>query len=409
MAHVQSGDPISTPRKNSLSTAVIGGSAAGLLTSALLARRGLSVRVLERIETLEPAARTLIVTHRMRGLLGSAAESSIVNEIRRFELFTDGRAATITLKNPDLIIERRALIQGLAAEAQRAGARIELGRRFHALHPNGRGLVVEVERCADGSREQVCADTVVGGDGAASRVARAAGWAPLETVPLVQAIVPLPKDMAPDTVRVWFVPQDTPYFYWLIPESAERGALGVIGESGPETRRVLERFLDKRQLDPIEFQGARIPVYKSWIPVRRQVGQSSVYLVGDAAAQVKVSTVGGTVTGFRGALGVAEAILNGGTSRELRTLRRELDLHLLLRRSLHRFQQADYSRLVDLLNDRAKESLGEYSRDEAWKILWRVCVQQPRLALLGLRGLLMRGRSLGPPRIERCAEGQPGD
>jgi flavin-dependent dehydrogenase len=398
MAHAQSGDTISTPRKNSPSIAVIGGSAAGLLTSALLARRGLSVRVLERIETLEPAARTLIVTHRMRGLLGSAAESSIVNEIRRFELFTDGRAATITLKNPDLIIERRALIQGLAAEAQRAGAMIELGRRFHALHPNGRGLVVEVERCADGSREEVRADTVVGGDGAASRVARAAGWAPLETAPLVQAIVPLPKDMAPDTVRVWFVPQDTPYFYWLIPESAERGALGVIGESGPETRRRLESFLEKCRLDPLEFQGARIPVYTSWIPVRRQVGQSSVYLVGDAAAQVKVSTVGGTVTGFRGALGVAEAILNGGTSRELRTLRRELDLHLLLRRSLHNFEQADYSRLVDLLNDRAKESLGEYSRDEAWKILWRVCVQQPRLVLLGLRGLLMRGRSLGPPR-----------
>ena len=182
-----------------------------------------------------------------------------------------------------------------------------MGRRFHALHPNGRGLAGEVERCADGSREEVRADTVVGGDGAASRVARAAGWAPLETVPLMQAIVPLPKDMAPDTVRVWFVPQDTPYFYWLIPESAERGALGVIGESGPETRRRLQRFLEKRRFDPIEFQGGRIPVYTSWVPVRRQVGQSSVYLVGDAAAQVKGSTVGGTVTGFRGALGVAEA------------------------------------------------------------------------------------------------------
>jgi flavin-dependent dehydrogenase len=376
---------------------VIGGSAAGLFTSALLARRGLAVRVLERIETLEPAARTLIVTHRMRALLGRAAEASIVNEIRRFELFTDGRAATIALKNPDLIIERRALIQGLAAEAQRAGAKIELGRRFHALHANGNGLVVEVERCADGAREEVRADTVVGGDGATSRVARAAGWAPLETVPLVQAIVPLPKDMAADTVRVWFVPQDTPYFYWLIPESPGRGALGVIGESGPETRRRLEQFLEKRRLDPIEFQGARIPVYTNWIPVRRQVGQGSVYLVGDAAGQVKVSTVGGTVTGFRGALGVAEAILNGGASRELRTLRRELDLHLLLRRSLHNFEQADYSRLVDLLNDPAKESLGEYSRDEAWKILWRVCLRQPRLVLLGLRGLLMRGRTLGRP------------
>lgn len=381
---------------------MIGGSAAGLFTSMLLARRGAGVRVFERIETLEPAARTLIVTRRMRALLGRAAEGSIVNEIRRFELFTDGRAATISLDEPDLIIERRALIQGLAAAALAAGAKLELGRRFHALHangsnPNGKALVVEVERCADGSREEVHADAIVGGDGASSRVARAAGWAPLETVPLVQAIVPLPKDMAPDTVRVWFVPQDTPYFYWLIPESPARGALGVIGESGPETRRRLEQFLEKRKLEAIEYQGARIPIYKRWIPVRRKIGDGSVYLVGDAAAQVKVSTVGGIVTGFRGAMGVAEAILNGA-SREFRTLRRELDFHLLLRRSLHRFQQSDYSYLVDLLNDPAKRSLGEYSRDEAWKILWRVCLRQPRLILLGLRGLLMRGGTFARPR-----------
>jgi len=383
----------SISRANSPSIAVIGGSAAGLFTSLLLARQGLPVRVLERIETLEPEARTLIVTHRMRALLGRAAEDSVVNEIRRFELFTDGRAATIPLNHPDLIIERRTLIQGLAAQAQQAGAKIELGRRFHGLHSNGRGLVVETERCEDGSREEIRADTVIGGDGAASGVARAAGWSPLETVPLMQAIVPLPKDMRPDTTRVWFVPDDTPYFYWLIPESRERGALGIIGEDGADTRRCLERFLEKRKLDPIEFQGARIPVYNRWVPVQRQLGQSSVYLVGDAAAQVKVSTIGGTVTGFRGAIGVVEAILGGGESRELRSLRRELDLHLLLRRSLHHFQQSDYSRLVDLLNDPAKRSLGEYTRDEAWKIVWRVCLSQPRLLLLGLRGLLMRGRS----------------
>src|SRR5271170_688519 len=355
--------------------AVVGGSAAGLLTASVLARQGARVRVYERIETLEPAERTLIVTNRMRSLLGRAAEGCIVNEIRRFELFTDGRSATFELKQPDLIIERRALIQGLAEEARRAGAGLELGRRFHALHSNGRGLVLEVERCTDGSREEIHADTIIGGDGAASRVARAAGWAPLETAPLVQAIVPLPKDMAPDTARVWFVPQDTPYFYWLIPESPTRG--------------------------PLEFQGARIPVYTGWVPVRRQVGHGSVYLVGDAAAQVKVTTVGGIVTGFRGALGVAEAILNGGSSGVLRKLRRELDLHLLLRRSLHEFQQDDYSKLVDLLNDPAKQSLSEYSRDEAWKILWRVCLSQPRLILLGLRGLLTHSRSLRGLRRSR--------
>ncbi len=367
----------------------MGGSAAGLFAASILARKGLPVRVFERIETMEPAARTLIVTHRMRNLLGQAADRSVVNEIRRFELFTDGRAATIALKDPDLIIERRTLIQALAEEAQQAGAAVELGRRFHALHPNGRGLVLEVERCSDGNKEEIHAGTVIGGDGASSRVAKAAGWAPLETVPLVQAIVPLPKDMPPNTARVWFIPQDTPYFYWLIPESPTTGALGLIGETGAETRLLLERFLEKRKLEPIEFQGARIPLYSRWVPVRRKIGGSFVYLVGDAAGQVKVTTVGGIVTGFRGAIGVTDAILNGGTSRELRTLRRELNLHLLLRRSLHDFQQADYSRLVDLLNDSAKEPLCQYSRDEAWKILWRIGLRQPRLILLALRGLLM--------------------
>lgn len=377
--------------------AIVGGSAAGLYAAGLLARGGAAIRVLESLDALEPAARTLIVTHRMRDLLGAAAQSSVVNEIRRFELFTDGRSATVSLKNPDLIVERRTLIQNLANAARQAGVKVELGRRFQALHANGRGLTVEVERSGDAGREHVRADVVIGSDGAASRVARAAGWPPLETVPLMQATVPLPKDVAPDTVRVWFIPQDTPYFYWLIPESPQRGVLGLIGESGPEARQRLEHFMDKRGFQPMAFQGARVPVYSSWVPICKEVGQGSVYLVGDAAAQVKVSTVGGTVTGFRGALGVAQAILNGGKSPELQSLRRELDLHLLLRRLLHRFEQADYSRLVDLLNHGAKRSLAEYSRDEAWKLLWRVCLRQPRLALLGLRGLLLSSRAAARP------------
>ena len=71
--------------------------------------------------------------------------------------------------------------------------------------------------------------------------------------------------------------------------------------------------------------------------------------MGDAAAQVKVSTIGGIVTGLRGAQGVSDAILRRGSS-ELRALRRELGTHWLIRRTLHYFQQEDYSRLVDLLN-----------------------------------------------------------
>ena len=368
---------------------VVGGSAAGLYTAARVAEGGRAVRVLESRPTLDPAPRTLIVTDHFRGQVNGAAGASILNEIRRFELFTNGRSAVVSLKRPDLIIERSRLIRALAEEAEGAGARFDYDTRFLGLSPNGSGLHVQVDQ--GGRREELYAESVVGADGAVSRVARASGWPPVETVPLVQALVKLPKDCPVDTTRVWFVPDDTPYFYWLIPESPERGALGVIGEHGRDTKRCFDRFLEKKNFEPLEWQGARIPVYRGWVPVQRTVGNSEVYLVGDAAAQVKVSTVGGIVTGFRGARGVADAILRKGRG-ELRALRRELATHWLVRRALHHFQQEDYCHLVDMLNDSARASLGEINRDESTRLLWNVVMRQPRLALLGLRGLLLGRR-----------------
>jgi digeranylgeranylglycerophospholipid reductase len=375
----------------SKNVAVVGSSVAGLYTASLLAKGGARVEVLERAERLDPIRRTLIVTSHMRDLLGPAGEPSIVNQIDRFELFTDGRAATIELKRPDLVIERATLIRSLAEQARIQGASIQFGRRFLGLEGTGSGIRVRTEGIAGGGQQELEAGTVVGADGAASKVAEASGWPRQATVPLVQALVRLPSDYPPGTVRVWFVPDDTPYFYWLIPESDGQGALGLIGEDGAQTRKVLERFLEKKHFDPLSFQGARIPVYTGWVQVKRDVGAGRVYLVGDAAGQVKVTTVGGIVTGVRGAEGVAEAILNGGRSKKLSSLRRELNMHLLIRRALHRFQQVDYSKLVDLLNSSALRSLSLYNRDESARILWHICRNQPRLMLLGLRGLLMRG------------------
>ena len=368
---------------------VVGGSAAGLSTATHLANGGKAVRVLESRPDRDTVNRTLIVTDRFRGQVNGAGSASIVNEIRRLELFTDGRSATIALKRPDLIIERSRLIRALRAEAEAAGAKIEYNTRFLGLAPNGSGLRVEADRA--GRRSELHARSLVGADGAVSRVARAAGWPPVETVPLVQALVRLPKDCPADTTRIWFIPDDTPYFYWLIPESPERAALGVIGEQARDTKRAFDRFLEKKGFEPLEWQGARIPVYRQWVPIRRTVGNGEVYLVGDAAAQVKVTTVGGIVTGLRGARGVADAIL-GNSRSELRALRRELATHWLIRRALHYFGQEEYRQLVDILNVSTRESLAEINRDEATRLLWNVVRRQPQLVLLGLRGLLLGRR-----------------
>ena len=173
--------------------AIVGASAAGLFTAAGLARAGRKVRVFERADKINPASRTLIVTSRMRDLLGPAAEHSVVNQINRFELFTDGRSATVPLQEPDLIVERAKLIQGLAEDAQKAGVKLEMGRRFARLLPGEEGLELTVERTGAGARavanERIQCSAVVGADGAQSAVAQAAGWNRQPTAPRVQALV----------------------------------------------------------------------------------------------------------------------------------------------------------------------------------------------------------------------------
>jgi len=368
--------------------AVIGGSAAGVFTAYLLSQKGLDVRVFEAEENLQPSPRTLIVTSYMPELIGSLCESAVVNKIRRFELFADGRVATISLKRPDLVIERSKLIQGLAARAEGSGAKVLTGHRFLSFKPNREKLAFTVAYNGNGEAIEESANMLVGADGAFSKVARSAGWPKPSTVPLVQAIVELPKDMPLDTTRIWFVPEETPYFYWLIPHSSKQGVLGLIGKESQDMRGALECFLQKKGLEPIAFQNAQVSNYTRWIPNHRQIGKSHVYLVGDAASHVKVTTIGGAVTGFRGALGVCEAILNGGSSREFRTLRHELNFHLLIRRVLNHFTQTDYTRLIDMLNPSIQHLLSIFSRDETGKLLLNVFLKQPRLLILGLRALL---------------------
>ncbi|MFC1867610.1 FAD-dependent monooxygenase [Thermodesulfobacteriota bacterium] len=369
--------------------AIIGGSAAGLYTASLLSKQGLQVKVFEESENIDPDCRTLIVTNDVLKYIDKKLyKDTIINKIRRFELFANGRVGTISLQRPDLIMERNKLIQRLADQAEENGAKLLTGRRFLGLRQNGKRLKFDLSSNGNDGSVEDSADVIVGADGVFSKVAQSGGWSEQPTVPLFQAVVELPEDMPPDTTRVWFIPKETPYFYWLIPHSPTHGVLGLIGNEEGDTKKALENFLEKKKITPIEIQDAHIPRYTQWVPVHRKMGGGHVYLVGDAAGHVKVTTVGGLFTGFRGARGVAEAILNGGSSREFKGLRRELNLHHVLRRMFNKFTQHEYVRLLDLLNPSAQKTLGQVSRDETPKLIWHLFRKQPRLLFFGLKTLL---------------------
>ena len=368
--------------------AVIGGSVSGLLAAALLSEQGLDVSIFEASKGLATQPRTLIVTHELSILIGSLNEDTVLNKIYHFELFADGRVAKISLPKPDLVIERTKLLNELADRSMVNGAKIYTDHRFLDFKPNGTRLKYRVTNNGFTNAKKASTHALIGADGAFSNVAKFGGWPQQKTVPLIQAVVKLPSDMPSDTSRVWFLPEDTPYFYWLIPHSSSEGVLGLIAEDMQRGRHSLEQFMKRKGLKPSLFQSALTPIYNRWVPIHRRIGKGDVYLVGDAAGHVKASTVGGVVTGIRGALSVVDHILGKHNAQNCRILRQELELHRIIRKSLNNFTQNDYVELFDHLKPSILKTLRKYSRDESIKLIFHLCLRQPKLLSIGLGKLL---------------------
>ena len=104
-----------------------------------------------------------------------------------------------------------------------------------------------------------------------------------------------------------------------------------------------------------------------------------------------MTTVGGTVSGFWGAAAAARALIRGSSyASELRSLKRELDLHWWIRLLLDRLDNAGYDKLVHNLGPSAQQFLSSHNRDAMARTIWLLLLRQPGLMGLGLRLLLQR-------------------
>ncbi len=380
-----------------LDVAIIGASSAGLYAAEQLARCGKRVAVFEQQPELAPARRTLIITPRLKHVLGYVPEAAVLHRIHTISVVAGAASASVRLRDPDLIIERNLLAQTLAQRVEQAGVPIHYGQRFRWFDAHAQGVTLHLQTTA-GDTSTVVASAVIAADGIVSDVARAAGLPRPPTVPIIQAEVCLPPGWNPDVTRVWFDTQETHYFYWLIPESATHGVVGLVGDEDLPTRVLLEQFLVRHGLQPLEYQGARVAMYDPTLRPWGTVGTAPILLVGDAAGQVKVSTVGGTVSGIWGADAAVRALTRGTPyTRELRSLRRELDLHWFVRWLLDRADNGQYERLVRHISPAVQRFLGHYNRDEMAGKLWTLALRQPALLLLGGQLLLRRSFTGAPP------------
>jgi flavin-dependent dehydrogenase len=390
--------------------AIVGASTAGLYAAAQLAQSGLNVAVFEQQPQLAPARRTLIITPELRRLFSFPVDSTVLHHIPIMSVVTPNRRVDVELQDPDLIIERGQLTHLLAEKALEAGARIYYGHRFQSLAPAPEGANLQFRSSGDATKT-VLARAIIGADGVFSDVALAAGLQRPPTVPILQAEIELPPNWDPSLTRVWFDTTETRFFYWLIPESSTHAVVGLVGDDRAQTRALLRAFLERHGFQPLAYQGAQVAMYHPRLRTEARVGSARVLLVGDAAGQVKVTTVGGSVSGIWGAAAASQALLRGTSySHELRSLNLELGLHWLIRALMERLDNRGYDHLAEMITPSVQQFLSRRNRDQMAGGIWQLPFLQPRLLFLALR-LLRRssGQTTPTPNLATGAADEAGE
>lgn len=350
--------------------AVVGASSSGLYLAWRLAREGRDVHLFENGEG-PSIRRRLIVTPSLLRLL-DIPPSIVLSKVKAYEFISPKGKGVVPLKQPDLVIERQDLLGMLLKRAEHSGVKIHWEVPFVGFS-DGEPLFLSSR-----GEESFEVSWIVAADGARSAVGRALGLQ-LEVVHLLQARVILPPSCPEGLSKIWFRPDLTPYFLWLFPDSPTSGVLGAIAEGKRAVHRAVEELLSSEGLEAQGYEAGVVTLYQPTFRPER----GKILFVGDAAGHVKVTTVGGTVTGLRGARACARAILRGGGYlRELLPLRRELLLHRWIRRILNRMGPRHYEGLIRTIGRGA--FLGSFSRDELSSNLPLLPLKAPRATLKGL-------------------------
>ena len=157
------------------------------------------------------------------------------------------------------------------------------------------------------------------------------------------------------------------------------GTMPAKKANAEETFKVTgEKLLEKVKGKVVARQAGAIPIYDDKI---KTSFQNRVFLIGDAAAQVKASTHGGIIPGMIAASELNKAIRTGKNYEKLwkKRLGRDLKMHLLIKKMMDRFNEKDYDYLLKLVDNlKVKEVIETYDREFPSKFAFKLLLREPR-------------------------------
>jgi geranylgeranyl reductase family protein len=351
---------------------IIGAGPIGNFAAYLLSKEGFEVAVFEEHEEIGlPVQCTGITTSLLKELI-PLRKDCIINEVNKVHIFSpNNRFIELNLKESDIILDRHIFDNYIADLAKENSAKFFLSHRYIG---NKKDKLIVRDKITNDVKE-FNFDSLIGADGPLSAVAKHNNlFRNREFWQGIQARVKLENENI-----VEFYPYFGTYA-WVVPESESIARIGLVSQKYARTlfHNFLFKFKNIKKDDVIELQSGLIPKYDPSIKTQR----NNIYIVGDAACQVKATTGGGIIPGLKAAKSLVDSI-NGNKSynRDWRNkIGKELYFHYQARKIMDRFKRKDWDKLVKIMSsNEAKEILEKEKRDNLANMLLRFLIKKPGL------------------------------
>ncbi|AEG17334.1 geranylgeranyl reductase family protein [Methanobacterium paludis] len=296
---------------------VVGAGPVGSTFARYMAEEGFKVGIMERKKDVGVPLQCAGLVGKKIKKLNIVPDEFILNKVYGAYLHSpSGTVLSVSKKEPEAyVLDRVAYDKFLAELAVDKGAELLLNHRVDHVDIKTGDVYLK-----NHENKKISADVIVGADGYASSVSDEFNH-PSKTFQAAQYLVDTGIDaFDSDYVHLYVDSKISPGFLWIIPVSESQVRIGIFAESSyQDLTKILNEFLDNEK-----FKNASIlKKYQGFIPVydpKKEISKDRSILLGDAASQVKPTTGGGLIMGFRSAKIAAGAVSNALHSQDIQLL-----------------------------------------------------------------------------------------
>ncbi len=349
---------------------VIGAGPAGSFYSSLAAKYN-DVHLFEEHKTVgKPVACTGILTDSVKSIINIPKEL-VISKIERFKIVSpNGRAIYIDLKKVNMVLDRAMFDNHIFEKAVDSGANVHLGEKFLGYKKNNDTYTIKT------NKSRYDTSMIVGADGPKSPLAKSAGiYGDRRFIWGWQARCKFPN-LEPGVTEIRL---NLGEFSWIVPEDGKVARVGVIGVKNQKLLNDYKKILGMSKI--LEDQSGIIPVYNPKQKLRK--GNEDIFLIGDAATQVKATTYGGIIYGLLAGMYISED-KDSYVKKFNSKLGKDLWISLKMRELMNNMTEKQADELIEIFEKKTNSKvLSENDRDFPSKFIVQLLMKEAKLWKLG--------------------------